>query len=159
MLLRARSADLVGILNGIDTKEWDAASDPHIPKPYSADDLSGKTEAKAAVLRRYGLPADRTALKRPLIGMVSRMVDQKGLDLIAALETDLPALDSLNDRAAVSRQLGLVEHVYSKVEWERSHHLRCGVGWQLLERLGDVGRPQFAERLLELLGIAVHQVE
>src|SRR5437762_6255012 len=93
-ILRARRDDLVGILNGIDTKEWDAASDPHIPKPYSADDLSGKTEAKAAVLRRYGLPADRAAMKRPLIGMVSRMVDQKGLDLIAALQTDLPALDA-----------------------------------------------------------------
>jgi starch synthase len=93
-ILRARRADLVGILNGIDTAEWNAGSDPHIPKPFAADDLSGKRDAKIAVLRRYGLPDDRAALKRPLVGMVSRMVDQKGLDLITALADDLPRLDA-----------------------------------------------------------------
>jgi len=93
-ILRARHADLVGILNGIDTKEWDPSRDPHVPKPFTAYDLAGKAAAKAAVLRRYALPADRAALKRPLIGMVSRMVDQKGLDLIAALAGELPGLDA-----------------------------------------------------------------
>ena len=93
-ILRARRADLVGILNGIDTHEWDPAGDRFIPRPYSADDLSGKAAAKAAVLERYGLPSDADALKRPLVGMVSRMVDQKGFDLIAELSEDLLRLEA-----------------------------------------------------------------
>src|SRR5262245_33321225 len=84
-ILRMRRADLVGILNGIDTKEWDPASDPNLPAPFSSDDLAGKRAAKAAVLARYGLAANEAAMKRPLVGMVSRMVDQKGFDLIAAI--------------------------------------------------------------------------
>ena len=93
-ILRARAADLVGILNGIDTSEWDPAHDPFLPKPFDAGDLSGKRDAKVAVLGRYGLLADEAALKRPLIGMVSRMVDQKGFDLIAATLEDLTQLDA-----------------------------------------------------------------
>src|SRR5581483_8078267 len=93
-ILRARSADVVGILNGIDTAEWDPSHDRFLPVPYRADDLAGKREAKAAVLREYGLPDDEAALARPLVGMVSRMIDQKGFDLIAAIADDLPALDA-----------------------------------------------------------------
>jgi starch synthase len=93
-ILRARAADLVGILNGIDVETWDPCSDPHLPAPFSADDLSGKTEAKRTLLRDYGLATDTTTLVRPLIGMISRMVDQKGFDLIAALEHRLPELDA-----------------------------------------------------------------
>jgi starch synthase len=93
-ILRARAADLVGILNGIDTHEWDPAHDPFLPKPFDADDLSGKRDAKIAVLGRYSLPADDATLKRPLIGMVSRMVDQKGFDLIAASLEDVIELDA-----------------------------------------------------------------
>lgn len=93
-ILRARAADLVGILNGVDTHEWDPAADQHLPRPYSRDDLSGKAAAKAAVLARFNLARTGAALKRPLIGMVSRMVDQKGLDLIAAVADRLPQLDA-----------------------------------------------------------------
>jgi starch synthase len=93
-ILRARRDDLVGILNGIDTREWDPARDPFLPKPFDVSDLSGKQDAKIAVLRRYGLPDGGPSLARPLIGMVSRMVDQKGFDLIAALADDLPRLDA-----------------------------------------------------------------
>jgi starch synthase len=93
-ILRARRADLAGILNGIDVDEWDPSRDPFVPRPFNASDLSGKIEAKRAVLRRYGLPDDDRSLERPLVGMVSRMVDQKGLDLVAALRDDLPALDA-----------------------------------------------------------------
>ena len=93
-ILRARRNDLVGILNGIDTREWDPAHDPMLPKPYDANDLSGKRQAKLAVLTRYGLATDAAALNRPLVGMVSRMVDQKGFDLIAARADDLVGLDA-----------------------------------------------------------------
>src|SRR3954451_5635161 len=105
-ILRARSADLVGILNGIDAAEWDPARDTFLPAPFSAADLTGKREAKAAVLQRSGLPADEAALARPLIGMVSRMVDQKGLDVIAA------ALDAIMQRDVAFVVLGTGEPQY-----------------------------------------------
>lgn len=91
-ILRARAADLAGVLNGIDTGQWDPSCDPFLPKPFSAADISGKKAAKAALLKRYALPASGKALRRPLIGMISRMVDQKGHDLIAALGDELSAL-------------------------------------------------------------------
>jgi starch synthase len=93
-ILRARAKDLVGILNGIDIVEWDPARDPFLPTPFGAATLGGKRAAKAAVLGRYGLAADEAAMARPLIGMVSRMVDQKGFDLIAATLEDLVHLDA-----------------------------------------------------------------
>jgi starch synthase len=90
-ILRRRSADLVGILNGIDAVEWDPARDRMLPATYSADDLSGKPIDKIALLARFGLPRDAAATRRPIVGMVSRMVDQKGLDLLAALAPEIPA--------------------------------------------------------------------
>jgi starch synthase len=93
-ILRARRGDLVGILNGIDTRQWDPAHDPFLPTPFDADDLTGKRDAKIALLRRYGLPTDDATRQRPLVGMVSRMVDQKGFDLIAALADDLTRVDA-----------------------------------------------------------------
>jgi len=79
-VLRERSDDLYGIVNGIDTSEWNPASDPAIAANYSAEDLSGKAECKRALQRGFELPERRDV---PLIGMVCRLVDQKGLDLLA----------------------------------------------------------------------------
>ena len=93
-LLRTRAADLLGILNGIDTQEWDPARDRFLPQPYSADDLSGKSVAKRVLLQENRFPLTETTMKRPLVGIVSRMVDQKGFDLIAALENEFPRLDA-----------------------------------------------------------------
>ncbi|MBI4419362.1 MAG: glycogen synthase, partial [Gemmatimonadetes bacterium] len=69
----------VGILNGIDVDIWDPAIDPHIPRTYTVDDLSGKQRCKAALQRAYGLPQ---RARTPLLGMSARLVSQKGLDLI-----------------------------------------------------------------------------
>ena len=93
-ILRARRNDLAGILNGIDTVTWDPSNDPFLPTPYNSNDFSAKKVSKLAVLRRYDLPTGATAVERPLIGIVSRMVDQKGFDLIAALAGELPQLDA-----------------------------------------------------------------
>src|SRR5262249_54131198 len=71
-ILQRRAADLVGILNGIDTTQWNPDTDPNLPRPFSAGDLSGKAASKVAVLREFNLPADDEALDRPLIGMISR---------------------------------------------------------------------------------------
>jgi starch synthase len=91
-ILRSRSADLFGILNGIDAGRWNPAADPYLPAAFDAADLTGKRLSKAAVLERYGLPRDQAALERPLVGMISRMVDQKGFDLIARLADRLPGV-------------------------------------------------------------------
>ena len=91
-ILRRRSADLVGILNGIDTTQWDPAHDPYLPKPFSATDPAGKAASKAAILTEFGLPAAGQSMVRPLVGMISRMVDQKGFDLIAAAASELATL-------------------------------------------------------------------
>ncbi|MCC7034834.1 MAG: glycogen synthase GlgA [Acidobacteria bacterium] len=93
-VMRARRDHLTGILNGIDTDEWDPRRDPHLPQPYDRDDLGGKAAAKRMLLGTYRLPMDEEAMARPLVGMVSRMVDQKGLDLIAAIAGELPYMDA-----------------------------------------------------------------
>ncbi|GHV38718.1 glycogen synthase [Spirochaetia bacterium] len=86
-VLRYRSADYSGILNGIDSGIWNPAKDPHIPVPYSAKDLSGKAKAKEALLKEFGLPPGTSAgagsraspPEVPVIGMVTRLVGQKGV--------------------------------------------------------------------------------
>jgi starch synthase len=91
-ILRHKSNALVGILNGIDYDQWDPDRDVNLPEPYNASKLKGKGTAKRRLLESYGLPAKAKDRSRPLIGMISRMVDQKGLDLIAALADELPKL-------------------------------------------------------------------
>jgi starch synthase len=91
-ILRHKSAALVGILNGIDYDQWDPGGDLNLPEPYNASKLRGKGAAKRKLLESYGLPAKAKDRSRPLIGMISRMVDQKGFDLIAALVDELPKL-------------------------------------------------------------------
>jgi starch synthase len=93
-IVRRRSADLIGILNGIDTETWDPERDEFLPAPYSAGDLSNKRAAKTAVLERYRLPVDERTMRRPIVGMISRMVEQKGLDLIAAIGGEIPGLEA-----------------------------------------------------------------
>ncbi len=85
-LLRVRADRLSGILNGIDTKVWDPASDRLIPAAYDAEDLAPRALDKAELQARYRLDLDPDAL---LFGVVSRLSWQKGLDLL--LEA-LPAL-------------------------------------------------------------------
>ncbi len=78
-LLRARRNSLSGVLNGIDMQEYDPAADPLLPAHYSAQDLSGRAQCKAALQQGLGLTVDPQA---PIIGMVGRLSSQKGLDLV-----------------------------------------------------------------------------
>ena len=93
-VIRSRRDSLVGILNGIDHDEWNPLADPFLPAPFDADSLDGKAAAKRALLEAFGFTITGDLLARPVIGMVSRMVDQKGLDLIAAAARDLMSLDA-----------------------------------------------------------------
>ncbi|MDR2922549.1 MAG: glycogen synthase GlgA [Treponema sp.] len=75
-VLRYRSADYSGILNGIDSNVWNPKKDKLIPQRFSASDMTGKAEAKTALQRYFGLDENP---KVPLIGMVTRLVEQKGV--------------------------------------------------------------------------------
>jgi starch synthase len=85
-VLRGRSGDLFGILNGIDDREWDPSRDPHLPARYDRHDLRGKARVKAALQAEMGLPVKAHV---PLVGLVGRLADQKGVDLVAGA---MPAL-------------------------------------------------------------------
>jgi starch synthase len=74
--LRHRSADLVGILNGIDGADWNPETDGHIAAKYSARDMSGKQECKRALQREFGLPE---LSDQPLIAFYSKFIGQKGI--------------------------------------------------------------------------------
>ena len=95
-LLRARSGRLVGILNGVDYDEWNPTTDPLIPFNYSAEDLAGKEHNKRALLQDLSLPYDPQA---PVLGVVSRLVDQKGIDLLVGAMPGL--LEQLDLRLVV----------------------------------------------------------
>ena len=88
-LLRSRSAALYGILNGVDYKAWDPATDRLIPRGYTPEDLSGKAVCRRELAKMFGLeaPADL-----PVAGMVTRLAGQKGLDIVCVALDDLLGL-------------------------------------------------------------------
>ena len=90
-LLRHRTDALRGILNGVDNALWNPATDPALAAPYAANRLAAKRENKRALQNEMGLDA---AVDRPLFGIISRLTEQKGLDLVLTLGegiTHLPA--------------------------------------------------------------------
>lgn len=87
--LRHRARRLLGIVNGIDTHAWNPATDPVLPAHYDAEDLSGKAACRAALARELGIDVAPDEL---LVGLVSRLTHQKGVDLLAALAPELGAL-------------------------------------------------------------------
>lgn len=84
-VLAARGSDFSGILNGVDDTVWDPAVDPFLATPYTVDDLTGKARCRDRLLALAGLEPG----PRPLLGLVGRLVAQKGLDLV------MPLLDRL----------------------------------------------------------------
>lgn len=90
-LLRYRAGALRGILNGVDTALWNPATDPALAASYATNRLAAKRSNKAALQREMGL---EEAADRPLFGIISRLTEQKGLDLVLMLDegiTHLPA--------------------------------------------------------------------
>lgn len=85
-LLRARKHEVYGVLNGIDMADYDPATDTRIAATYSVDHMAGKAECKADLQRKLGLNVDPNV---PIIGMVGRLSNQKGLDLVDYIISDL----------------------------------------------------------------------
>ena len=122
-VLRQRSGDLFGILNGVDYEEWNPASDPNIAAHYSAEKLAGKKECRRDLLHAFGFEnvSDETAV----IGVVSRFATQKGFDFIVDI------MDRLVEEDVVMVMLGNGEEYYERllVEMALRHpqHLRVKV--------------------------------
>lgn len=110
--LSLRADDLYGVLNGIDTEVWNPETDPHLPYHYSIHHLDGKHQNKKYLLEKVGMQYD---IHRPLIGIVSRLVAQKGFDLIESV------IDELVDLNAQWVILGSGEDRYEKL-FTSPHH-------------------------------------
>jgi starch synthase len=121
-ILAARAADLHGILNGIDTVRWDPRRDPFLPEPYDETSVEKKDEAKRALIELLGPKTTLDALARPLVGIVSRLVGQKGFDLVEDIAGHLPLYGSF----AV---LGTGDVRYEKMwrDLAAAHPERCAV--------------------------------
>lgn len=81
-LLRTRAGDLFGVVNGIDYDEWDPSKDKSIPANYSYTDISGKAVCKREVIKSLFKTSGNKAVRAPLISLVGRLSEQKGLDLV-----------------------------------------------------------------------------
>src|SRR6185312_4119155 len=92
-VLRRRADALSGILNGIDVDRWNPEQDEFIGGAYSGQDLSGKSAARRVLLETARLSDDQS--RRPVIGVISRLTDQKGFDLIARAVDDLMSFDAM----------------------------------------------------------------
>lgn len=90
-ILHYRRSALWGILNGVDYRHWDPATDPHLPENYFPGKMGGKKRCKEALIQEAGL--DPGLLARPLLGMTTRLAAQKGLDLVTAVLDEILALD------------------------------------------------------------------
>ena len=86
-----RSDHLYGILNGADYGEWNPKTDPFIAANYDENDLSGKAKCKEDLLSEFNLPSSLNKL--PILAVISRLADQKGLDLLAKSMADLMKMD------------------------------------------------------------------
>ncbi len=82
-VLRKREADIYGVINGIDYEEWDPWKDKFLPANFSHNDISGKAVCKRELIKKLFYPKDPASAERmPLVGMVGRLSEQKGLDLV-----------------------------------------------------------------------------
>jgi len=85
-VLRSRTQDYAGILNGLDMEEWNPAHDPFLPKSFSLDAMDGRRDCKAFLQQSLKLPR---APRAPLLGMVARLDEQKGADLLTEIVPQL----------------------------------------------------------------------
>jgi starch synthase len=122
--LRQRPRRLRGILNGLDIDAWDPRNDPQVAARFSDEDLAGKAACRVALLSEFGLEAKAG---EPVLGVVSRFVHHKGLDLVAEL---VPELERLGARLVV---LGSgdpeLEQRFRRLQLEWPERLAVRVGW------------------------------
>lgn len=119
-LLRERKDDLAGILNGVDYAQWNPETDPLITQRYNADNMAGKKQNKQALIDAFALSS---SVETPIIGMVTRLTWQKGLELVQQVMPELLG----------QREFSLVVLGNGEVEYEDYFH------WLQKEFPGRVG--------------------
>lgn len=105
-LLNTREKDLHGIVNGVDYSVWNPETDKFIAARYNDKDLSGKIECKRDVLKEFEIGYDP---KRPLVSMITRLAEQKGIDLVA------DSMDKMLDLGVDFILLGLGDEKYNNI--------------------------------------------
>jgi starch synthase len=122
-ILAYRKDDLFGILNGVDYDLWNPETDPFLAANYSLGNLSGKKVCKKDLLARFQLPEGR--LQYPLLGIISRLADQKGFDLLAGI------MDLLLKKEVSLVVLGTGEEKYHRLFTELAEHYPQKLGIRL----------------------------
>lgn len=126
-LLSSRNHQLAGILNGIDYEENSPEQSPHLTSHYSVDNMTGKTACKAYVQQMLGLPINPNI---PIFAIISRLVEQKGIDLIA------DAMDTfMNHRDMQIIVLGNghnhYEQMFERMAYYHSHKLSANIKFDI----------------------------
>ncbi len=124
-LIDAKAYKLYGILNGVDYDEWSPAVDPLIPQTYDMDDLSGKLRCKQLLQERFGL-LQRSDI--PVIGLVGRLVEQKGIGLLSAAIWNLMEMDIQIVLLGAGEKWA--EHFFSEVASKYPEKFACYIGYQ-----------------------------
>jgi starch synthase len=124
-LLRQRAARVHGILNGADYEEWNPAIDPHIVVNFSAGDPSGKARVKQSLLEEFDLPPD---VSRPVIGIVSRFVYQKGFDILFPIAAELAETEDFILVALGSGE-PLIEESFRRLARAHPSHFAVEIGY------------------------------
>jgi starch synthase len=122
-ILQARKDDLFGIVNGVDYQVWNPAKDAFLAAPYTAQDLRGKKVCKRDLLDRFHLPQSRADY--PLLGVISRLADQKGFDLLAGI------MDRLLQEEVTLVILGTGDEKYHNLFSEWAAHFPDKIGLRL----------------------------
>ncbi|PJC48761.1 MAG: glycogen synthase, partial [Candidatus Omnitrophica bacterium CG_4_9_14_0_2_um_filter_42_8] len=117
-LLKSREKDLYGIVNGVDYSIWNPAVDQFIAKKFNEKDLKGKIECKKDLSESFEIKYNA---KRPIIAMITRLAEQKGIDLVVNIMKDL-----LKDSDFVI--LGFGEEKYNKIFQEMAKKYKGKVG-------------------------------
>jgi starch synthase len=124
-LIDANAHKLYGILNGVDYDEWSPAVDSFIAQQYDTDDLSGKSVCKRDLQREFGLP-ERDGV--PLIGLVGRLAEQKGIGLLAGAVWNLMELDIQIVLLGTGEKWA--EHFFGDVASKYPDKFACHIGYR-----------------------------
>jgi starch synthase len=123
-LLAGRGHEIRGILNGIEENEWNPATDPHLAKTYDSEHLADKNENKAALQCALGLAEDAAT---PLLGVVSRLTHQKGLDMLLAIARNL--VDQGCQLAILGSGERELEHGFLQLAQEHPRQVGTTIGY------------------------------
>jgi len=130
-LLRKRRDYIYGVLNGVDYEIWNPETDPFIPYHYSEEDLSGKMRCKEELMRECNFKENKEI---PIIGMITRLTPQKGLDLVIQ---GLAALKEIPFRLVVLGT-GLAEYEKALEEWSKREPQRVNARIEFNEALAHL---------------------